>query len=64
MYVVARSAGVLPEPITGAQAADAGSVNQIARLLFTRYALGLEVIGILLLAATVGAVMLAQRRFE
>lgn len=64
LYVVARGFGALPKPFSLEEATYAGSVNQIARELFTKYALGLEVVGILLLAATVGAVMLAQRRFE
>lgn len=64
LYVVARSFDALPQPLSLEEATYAGSVNQIAQQLFTKYALGLEVVGILLLAATVGAVMLAQRRFE
>ncbi len=43
--------------------ANAGSATTIAKSLFTRYALAFEVIGILLLVATIGAVMLAKRRF-
>ena len=64
MYVVARSFEVLPHFGTAEQTAYAGSVDQIAKHLFTRYAVGVEVVGILLLAATIGAVILAKRRFE
>lgn len=46
-----------------ATAASAGTAREIARELFTRYALAFEVVGLLLLVATVGAVMLAQRKF-
>ena len=46
------------------EVAGVGSATQIARELFTRYALPFEIIGLLLLVATVGAVMLAQRKFE
>ncbi len=44
-----------------ADAASTGSVSSIARELFTRYVLPLEMIGVLLLAATIGAVILARR---
>lgn len=43
---------------------ETGSALRIAEELFTRYALPFEIIGILLLVATVGAVMLAKRTFE
>ena len=45
------------------RAATGGSAMEIARELFTRYALAFEMVGVLLLVATVGAVMLAQRKF-
>ena len=44
--------------------ASVGSATDIALELFTRYALPFEIIGVLLLVATVGAVMLAQRKFS
>ena len=62
-YVVASGLDVLPEPMTAEAAAEAGSASVIGTELFTRYALPLEVIGILLLVATIGAVMLAKKRF-
>lgn len=43
---------------------DTGSALKIAEELFTRYALPFEIIGILLLVATLGAVILAKRTFE
>ncbi len=63
VYVVAGGLGVLPDPTTAEAAAEAGSAYAVGMELFTRYALPLEVIGILLLVATIGAVMLAKRRF-
>lgn len=64
LYVVALEFSLGVEPVAAMEAADAGSAATLGKLLFTRYALHVEVAGILLLAATVGAVLLAQRRFE
>ncbi|MEX0820847.1 MAG: NADH-quinone oxidoreductase subunit J [Rhodothermales bacterium] len=63
VYVVAASLDVLPVPSSPEMAAESGSAATIGRELFTTYALPLEVVGVLLLAATIGAVMLAKRRF-
>jgi NADH-quinone oxidoreductase subunit J len=62
-YVTAAALDVLPEPVSIEAAAESGSAAVLARVLFTQYAFPLEVIGILLLVATIGAVMLAKRRF-
>jgi NADH-quinone oxidoreductase subunit J len=62
-YIVALGLDVLPEPSSSAEAAVSGSATEIAKELFTRYAVPFEVIGIMLLVATIGAVMLAKRRF-
>ncbi len=43
---------------------ESGSTLRLAEALFTRYLLPFEIIGILLLVATIGAVMLAKRTFE
>jgi len=64
MYVVAVGLDVPIEAVAPAQTAETGSADVLALPLFTEYALHLEMAGILLLAATIGAVMLAQRRFE
>jgi NADH-quinone oxidoreductase subunit J len=64
LYVVALEFDIGIEPVSGEMAAEVGSAATLGEILFTRYAIHLEVAGILLLAATVGAVMLAQRRFE
>jgi NADH-quinone oxidoreductase subunit J len=53
---------VLPEAIAPEAAAASASAGAIGLTLFTQYALLLEMIGILLLAATIGAVMIARRR--
>ncbi len=63
VYVVASGLDVLPDPATPEMAAESGSAYAIGEQLFTVYALPLEVIGVLLLIATIGAVMLAKRRF-
>ncbi|MFB6249490.1 MAG: NADH-quinone oxidoreductase subunit J [Salinibacter sp.] len=64
LYVVALEFNLGVEPVTAEVAAETGSAATLGEVLFTRYALHVEVAGILLLAATVGAVMMAQRRFE
>ena len=63
VYVLAMGLGALPEPVIAETAVLTGSATFIAAELFTTYALPFEVIGILLLVATIGAVMLAKRRF-
>ena len=62
-YVVAAGLGAGTGTVELSEAAANASAVEIAKQLFTVYAMPLEVIGILLLAATIGAVMLAKRRF-
>jgi NADH-quinone oxidoreductase subunit J len=64
LYMVALEFDLGVNPVTAEVAAETGSAATLGEVLFTRYALHVEVVGILLLAATVGAVMMAQRRFE
>ena len=64
LYMVALEFDLGVNPVTAEVAAEGGSAATLGEVLFTRYALHVEVAGILLLAATVGAVMMAQRRFE
>jgi NADH-quinone oxidoreductase subunit J len=64
IYVVAEGFGVTPVAISSGEALQTGEAAFLAESLFTRYALPLEITALLLLAATVGAVMLAKRRFE
>lgn len=63
-YTVALGLDVLPEPVSTERAAELGSVGEIGLTLFTQYAFPLEIIAILLLAATIGAVLLAKKGFE
>lgn len=66
LYVTLAGLGISlepTEPITTAMTVENGSADTLGRMLFTEYALHLQVAAILLLAATIGAVMLAQRRF-
>lgn len=63
-YVIASSVdrpSVSPSYTNGRM--STGTAQEIAGELFTKFAVPLEMIGILLLAATIGAVMLAKRRF-
>ncbi len=62
-YIVAAGLGAGSGSIDLQEAAANASAVEIAKQLFTVYAMPLEMIGILLLAATIGAVMLAKRRF-
>jgi NADH-quinone oxidoreductase subunit J len=60
-YSVASGLDVLPTSIAP-ELAGTGSVSTLASELFTRYALPFEIIGILLLAATIGAVIIAKKK--
>ncbi len=55
------SAGLAPELQKSVQA---GTVEQIGHQLYTNYVLPFEAAGFLLLAATVGALILAKKKFE
>jgi NADH-quinone oxidoreductase subunit J len=62
VYVLAAGLGALPVELSAEQTSATGSAQEIAAELFTRFAMPLEMIGVLLLAATIGAVILAKRR--
>ncbi len=62
-YSLAAGLKVLPVVEIGPAAALNGEAAFLARDLFTTYALPFEMIGVLLLAATIGAVMIAKRHF-
>ncbi len=47
-----------------AQSVRAGTIESIGRELFTNYILPFEAAGYLLLAATIGALVLAKKKFE
>ena len=61
-FVVASSLDMLPVPGSLEAVAENGSASNLAKSLFVQFAMPVEVIGILLLAATIGAVMLAKRK--
>ena len=63
VYVVAIAAGALPAGVTAVQAAEMGAASNLGIELFSKYAFHLEIIAVLLLAATIGAVLLAKKRF-
>jgi NADH-quinone oxidoreductase subunit J len=62
IYAVVVAIGGFPEA-PGVDASELGSAKAIGTELFTRYAFHLEIIAVLLLAATIGAVLLAKKRF-
>ena len=47
-----------------AASVNAGTVESIGRELFTNYIIPFEAAGYLLLAATIGALVLAKKKFE
>ncbi|MBT8378560.1 MAG: NADH-quinone oxidoreductase subunit J [Ignavibacteria bacterium] len=47
-----------------AKSVNAGTIEQIGRELFTNYVLPFEAAGYLLLAATIGALVIAKKKFE
>ncbi len=60
LYITGNYAGVLPE-LTGEPIAAVGTVEAIGDELFTTFLLPFEVTAILLTAAVVGAMLLAQK---
>ncbi|MCH8030512.1 MAG: NADH-quinone oxidoreductase subunit J [Bacteroidetes bacterium] len=63
LAVISLRLEVLPEAVASSEAAEAASANNIGLALLTEHAFSLEMIGVLLLAATIGAVMLAKKKF-
>jgi NADH-quinone oxidoreductase subunit J len=49
-------------PDTAATAADTGTVESVGTHLLTQYVVGLEIAGVLLLAAMIGAIAIARRK--
>ena len=47
-----------------AQSVQAGTIQNIGRELYTKYIIPFEAAGFLLLAATIGALVLAKKKFE
>lgn len=63
LAVVATRIAPAPSPLTDEQIQNATEVSDIGVTLLTDHAFSLEIIGVLLLAATIGAVVLAKKRF-
>ena len=63
LAVISLRLDVLPEAVASSEAAEAASATNIGIALLTEHAFSLEMIGVLLLAATIGAVMLAKKKF-
>lgn len=63
LAVVSVRFDVFPEAPEATEPVLATSVELIGLALLTRHAFALEIIGALLLAATIGAVLLAKKRF-
>jgi NADH-quinone oxidoreductase subunit J len=61
-FLLAEGMDALPGQIIGVESYLTGLPRTIAFDLFTRYVIPVQVIGILLLVATIGAVMLAKKR--
>jgi NADH-quinone oxidoreductase subunit J len=61
--VAARVEGVMPDAPEAIEPVAATSVEALGVALLTEHAFSLEMIGALLLAATIGAVLLAKKRF-
>jgi len=64
VFVVAMGLDALPEMTVSEEAIEAATANEIGKVLFTRYVLPFEIVALLLLVATIGAVMLAKRKFS
>ncbi|MCC6256649.1 MAG: NADH-quinone oxidoreductase subunit J, partial [Ignavibacteriaceae bacterium] len=47
-----------------AKSVEAGTIESIGRELFTNYVVPFEAAGFLLLAATIGVIVLAKKKFE
>ena len=63
LYLLKRAGILLPGAgMATAPPADYGSVRSVALSLFTTYLLPFEITGLLLLAAVIGAVVLAKRK--
>ena len=63
LVVVALRFDAAPARLSPAEAAASASAERLGVALLTEHAFSLEVIGVLLLAATIGAVLLAKKRF-
>jgi len=64
LVAVALGLDLVPEPVSPELAAQTASANNLGLVLFTEYAYHLQIVAVLLLAATIGAVLLAKKRLD
>ena len=62
MIFLSRPSDVLTKEVS--RSVEAGTIENIGREMFTNYVLPFEATGYLLLAATIGALVLAKKKFE
>ena len=62
MIFLSRPSDVLTKEVS--RSVEAGTIENIGREMFTNYVLPFEAAGYLLLAATIGALVLAKKKFE
>jgi len=62
MIFLAHPSGTITKEV--ANSVNAGTIESIGREMFTNYVLPFEAAGYLLLAATIGALVLAKKKFE
>ncbi len=63
LYVISTALDLAPTGFQAQNAADMGSARSIGIELFSKYAVLIQAIAVLLLAATIGAVLLAKKRY-
>ncbi len=63
LFVVALGLDIAPVTTSAAAAVENGTAAAVGKVLFTKYAFALQIVAVLLLAATIGAVLLAKKRF-
>lgn len=63
VYIVGFSAGALP-PGNLARGAEIGTIEAVGNVLYTSYLFPIEIVAVLLLAAVIGAVILAKKTIE
>lgn len=64
LYIIFYSKSDLPSSENLAASVDAGTIESIAYLLFKNYVLPFEIAGFILLAATIGALILAKKKMD
>jgi NADH-quinone oxidoreductase subunit J len=64
IYFVIRQLGAAGQPFPALAAGKADDVHQIGSLLFTNYNLPFQIIGVLVLVATIGVVVLSKRELR